>query len=297
MFDLKTYIKDHREKVNQALEEYLRRDDLSSRMVQPMEYALLGDGKRIRPILCLSTCSAMGDPPEKAMAAACALEMIHAYSLIHDDLPALDDDALRRGRPTCHIQFDEATAILTGDALLTMAFEILAEKGLSVENGRGRQWLRVIHIIGHAAGPSGMVEGQARDLAFEGHTLDQNQLEKMHSLKTGALIRAAVISGGLIGNADENQLMHLTVYAERIGLAFQVMDDILNVTGDPERMGKAVGTDSERRKNTYPLLMGLPRAIEYADDLIRDSLQALSHFDTKADPLRAIARYIVERHR
>jgi geranylgeranyl diphosphate synthase type II len=178
-----------------------------------------------------------------------------------------------------------------------MAFEILADKGRSADDRCTLRWLQIIHIIGRAAGPQGMVEGQAMDLAFEGRPLDQTQLEAMHSLKTGALIRAAVISGGLIGNADETQIDQLNIYAERIGLAFQVMDDILNITGDPEMMGKAVGTDSKRQKNTYPALMGIDRAREYAAGLINEGLRAISPFDKKADPLRAIARYIVDRQR
>lgn len=297
MFDLKEYLEAQRADINQALKVCLANIGSPSRMAAPVEYALMGSGKRVRPILCLASCAAVGVDPGKAMPAACALEMIHTYSLIHDDLPALDNDELRRGRPTCHVKFDEASAILTGDALLTMAFEILADAGLEAGEENALRWMKAASVIGHAAGCRGMVEGQARDLAFEGQKLSREQLEAMHSLKTGALIRASVISGGLIGQAEHQQLDQLTLYSERIGLAFQVMDDILNVTGDPELLGKAVGTDLARRKNTYPGLMGLEESMAFSVSLIDDALQALSQFDNKADPLRAIARYIVERKR
>lgn len=297
MFELKKYLNNCRDDINQALAGFIGQIGAPSLMSAPIEYSLMGSGKRVRPILCLASCAAVGADAKQAMPAACALEMIHTYSLIHDDLPALDDDALRRGRPTCHVEFDEATAILTGDALLTMAFEVLADAGGNAGPEKAGVWIKAISIIGHAAGSRGMVEGQARDLAYEGKKLSQGQLEDMHSLKTGALIRASVVSGALIGQADSQQIDQLTVYSERIGLAFQVMDDILNVTGDPELMGKAVGTDSVRQKNTYPGLMGLEASKAYAALLIDDALQALSYFDNKADPLRVIARYIVERNR
>jgi geranylgeranyl diphosphate synthase type II len=245
----------------------------------------------------------MGNEARHALPVACAIEMIHTYSLIHDDLPALDDDDLRRGRSTCHVKFDEATAILTGDALLNMAFEVLANAGLFIRHasasspGIHRKWLMVIAEIGKASGSLGMVEGQIRDLAFEGQKLDLDQLKQIHALKTGALIKASVVSGGLIGEASNAQLDQLGIYAERVGLAFQVMDDILNVIGDPDRLGKAVGTDQARNKNTFPSLMGLEKSKFYARTLMKDALHALSDFDNKADPLREIARYIVERKR
>jgi geranylgeranyl diphosphate synthase type II len=297
MFNLKTYLNHHRSEIDQALKKYIGYIESPSHMAASIEYALMGSGKRVRPVLCLASCTALDADSRQAIPAACAIEMIHTYSLIHDDLPALDDDALRRGRPTCHVKFDEATAVLAGDALLTMAFEVLADAGIDAGPEKTGIWMKVISVIGHAAGCRGMVEGQARDLAYEGKTLTRDQLEKMHSLKTGALIRASVVSGGLIGQADPQQLDQLTLFSDCIGLAFQVMDDILNVTGDPELLGKAVGTDVVREKNTYPGLMGLEASKAYAASLIDDALRALSHFDNKADPLRAIARYFVERNK
>ena len=232
-----------------------------------------------------------------ALPAACALEMIHTYSLIHDDLPALDDDDLRRGKPTCHVQFDEATAILTGDALLNLAFETLASAGIEAPSSNASLWLAVTDIISKASGCHGMIEGQARDLCYEGIELEQNELEAMHRLKTGALIKAAVHSGAVLGCGGDAQIDRLKFYAENIGLAFQVVDDVLNVQGDPAILGKAVGTDVSRQKNTYPSLLGLDRSKSYAHQLIADALQALNIFDNSADPLRAIAQYIVDRNR
>lgn len=297
MFDLKNYLRIKRDCLNGALSDYISRMCVSERMRQPVHYTLMAGGKRVRPILCMAACEAVNGNSEAALPAACALEMIHTYSLIHDDLPALDNDALRRGQPTCHVKFDEATAILTGDALLTMAFEVLAEAGLEGNSSHAFIWVHVISTISTAAGCRGMVEGQARDLAFEGKKLNGHELHDLHALKTGALIRASVVSGSQIGGATSEQIDHLSLYADRVGLAFQVVDDILNVTGDPELLGKAVGTDQARMKNTYPALMGLEQSKKYADSLIDDALQALIIFDNKAEPLRAIARYIVERHR
>ena len=266
-------------------------------MRQPILYAIMAGGKRVRPILCLAASSAVSGEYDNALPAACALEMIHTYSLIHDDLPALDDDALRRGQPTCHIKFNEATAILTGDALLNMAFEVLSEAGLSSPVDQAYCWLKVLSTISRAAGCRGMIEGQARDIAYEGVQLEHDQLQSLHKLKTGALIRAAVQSGAILGQGSETQINDLLSYAEAIGLAFQVVDDVLNVKGDPEILGKATGTDQAREKNTYPALLGLAQSEQYARALIDRALQAIASFDNKADPLRAIARYIIERNR
>ena len=297
MFHLKKYLAEQRATVNKALEAYL--DDFvpSDRMKTPVAYCLLGNGKRLRPILCLAANHAVGGKVISVLPAACALEMIHTYSLIHDDLPALDNDEMRRGNPTCHVQFDEATAILTGDALLTMAFEVLGEDGCRVAADQAAAYLSVIRTIAKASGCRGMIEGQARDIAFEGVAIPRKQLQELHLLKTGALIEASVVSGAILGGADDDRIGKMKAYAKAIGLAFQVMDDILNVIGDPDRLGKAVGTDLARSKNTYPALLGLEQAKHYAGTLINDALNALSSFDNKADPLRAIATYIIERNR
>lgn len=298
MFDLKNYLSKQRQIVNQAILAYVQRFCLSDRMREPVTYAICAGGKRVRPILCIAAFNAVApDATATVVPVACALEMIHTYSLIHDDLPALDDDALRRGKPTCHIQFDEATAILTGDALLTMAFEVLSEAGVNVSAQQASKWLQVIQLIAQAAGCRGMIEGQAQDLAFEGKTISQSQLEQIHTLKTGAMITVSVSTGALLADGTDAQIEQLKIYAANIGLAFQVVDDILNVKGDPSVLGKAVGTDAARQKNTYPALLGLESAEEYANHLIDHALQALSIFDNNADPLRAIARYIIERKR
>jgi len=297
MFDLKTYLENQRQLIDNALTDYIKRFCLSERMLAPVSYVIEAGGKRLRPVLCIAACTAVGGKTSHALPAAAALEMIHTYSLIHDDLPALDNDLLRRGKPTCHVKFDEATAILTGDALLTMSFEVLSEAGGEAPVTDGALWLKVINLISNAAGCRGMIEGQARDLAFEGVKLNQDQLEAMHRLKTGALIKSAVQAGGLIGKGTDQQIAHLITYAENIGLAFQVIDDLLNIKGDPSVMGKAVGTDQLHQKNTYPTLLGIDSSERYARQLIDSALKALTIFDNKADPLRAIADYVVHRNR
>jgi geranylgeranyl diphosphate synthase type II len=256
----------------------------------------MAGGKRLRPVLCLAAAEAVGGQPADALPAAGALEMVHTYSLIHDDLPAMDDDELRRGKPTCHMAFDEATAILAGDALLTLAFQILS----SVESSnpsKASAWLQVMRTISSAAGYGGMIQGQMLDISSEGRILSIDQLEAMHQLKTGALITASLHCGAIIGGADAEQLKSIERYAQNIGLAFQVADDILNVEGDPKLMGKAVGTDRLREKSTYPSILGLTASKQMAKNLVRKALQAIENFDNRSDALRAIANYIIERRR
>lgn len=293
-FDLKTYLEEKRRIINKRLEAVLDCTRNDSRLCRAMIHSLMGSGKRLRPVLCLAAAESVGKVTDEVIQAGCAIEMIHTYSLIHDDLPAMDDDELRRGQPTCHVAFDEATAILAGDALLTLAFECLADCGQSCDSGAARM-LRVIRIISGAAGRRGMIEGQMRDIAAEGQGLELSPLKDMHSLKTGALIKASVLSGALLAGANESQVFALQTYAENTGLAFQVTDDILNVRGDPEKMGKASGTDSARGKSTYPALMGLEQAEKYGRNLVNNALQALSIFGNKAEPLAALAAYIVKR--
>jgi len=296
MFDLKNYIEQKNQMVNEALEKILQSFNLSARLIEAMRYSLMAGGKRIRPILCLASAEAVGGRAQDAMPAACALEMIHTYSLIHDDLPAMDDDALRRGKPTCHIAFDEATAILAGDALLTLAFEVLAAASADGDNLTNKH-LEVIRIIAMAAGCRGMIQGQMLDMASESRKLTARELESMHSLKTGALIEASLFCGAIFANAGARQKKGLQIYARNIGLAFQVADDILNVEGDPDLMGKAVGTDRQHEKSTYPSLLGLEASKKFARELVHSALQALENFDKKAEPLRALATYIIERKR
>jgi geranylgeranyl diphosphate synthase, type II len=298
MLDLKSYLFDKRQQIDAALHRIIETaPQPKARIVEAMRYALMSGGKRLRPILCLAACETVGGNSEQALPVACALEMIHTYSLIHDDLPAMDDDCIRRGRPTCHIAFDEATAILAGDALLTLAFETLSSRDIR-KKVPAEHWLDVISVISIASGYKGMVEGQMRDMLAELQgSLLLSELEALHLLKTGALIEASVCSGALLGLGSFDQIASLKEYSKNIGLAFQVTDDILNVEGDPLIMGKGAGTDRHRCKSTYPSLLGLSESKETASRLIAHAIESLAQFDHKADPLRAIAVYIINRNR
>jgi geranylgeranyl diphosphate synthase, type II len=229
--------------------------------------------------------------------AASAIEMVHTYSLIHDDLPAMDNDELRRGQPTCHVKFDEATAILAGDALLTLAFETLSSQRVLAAIAQPEILLQITGILSRAAGYKGMIEGQMQDMIAEGKTLDLESLKRMHGLKTGALISASVTIGALLGGATPDQIRHLDTYALHIGLAFQVIDDILNVEGNPDMMGKSIRTDQDRNKSTFPGIIGLDRSKGFAAELVNNALQALEIFGSKADALSALASYIIQRKR
>ncbi len=295
-FNLTSYISSQNVLINRFLESAIPEKNQDQRIVAAMKYSLMAGGKRLRPVLCVAAAEAVGGEPTDALPAAGALEMVHTYSLIHDDLPAMDDDELRRGKPTCHVAFDEATAILAGDALLTLAFQILSSVEIS-NSSHAAAWLKVIRTIACAAGYGGMIQGQMLDISSEGRTLSMAELESMHHLKTGALIAASLRCGAIIGGANEEQLTALERYAQNVGLAFQVADDILNVEGDPELMGKAVGTDQLREKSTYPSILGLNESKELAHNLVRKALQAIENFDNKSDALRAIATYIIERKR
>lgn len=259
---------------------------------QAMRYSVLGGGKRIRPALCMAAAGAVGQPRERALTPACALELIHAYSLIHDDLPAMDDDDLRRGRPTTHIAFDEATAILTGDALQALAFEWLATATEFSADTR----LQMLRMLARAAGHSGMVGGQAMDLGAVGKTLTLSQLEDMHRHKTGALIEVSVALGALTGGPVESSVRQsLADYAGALGLAFQVQDDLLDIEGDSRVTGKPQGSDLAREKPTYPALMGAAGARRYLAELQDAAQSSLAVFGGEADPLRAIAEFVVAR--
>lgn len=296
-FDLESYLSLKRKQINQALEKFLGNALDSSRVVRAMRHSLMAGGKRIRPILCISAAEAVGGNATQVIRAACAIEMIHTYSLIHDDLPAMDNDDMRRGQPTCHVAFDEATAILAGDALLTLAFEVLTSRQTPHPPRNALEWLGVVNTIAKAAGYQGMIEGQLRDIVAEGSSLDLKDLQELHRLKTGALIEASIHTGAILGGGNPEQIETLQIFANNIGLAFQVTDDILNVEGDPAVMGKGVGTDQIRKKSTYPSLLGLDESKTFAQELINNALQALDNFDNKSDPLRAIARYIIARKR
>jgi geranylgeranyl diphosphate synthase type II len=282
--------------MEEALDEYLPgAKEHPSEIYQAMRYSVFAGGKRLRPILCLAAAEAVGGDMQSALPAACALEMIHTYSLIHDDLPAMDNDDLRRGKPTCHKVFGDAIAILAGDALLTDAFVILAR---AVEKAQGEARAKldsVIFEIAAAASSRGMIAGQVIDILSEGEKLQRDALEALHSLKTGKLITASVLSGGLLGGASRSQLDSLRRYGRAIGLAFQVVDDILNATGNSGIMGKKTGTDAARGKATFVSIMGVEKARAEARSLIEEAVESIEAFDHRADPLRSLARFIVER--
>ncbi|SDI31623.1 farnesyl-diphosphate synthase [Pseudomonas delhiensis] len=282
-------------RVDAALETLFTppREDLQ-RLYQAMRYSVVNGGKRVRPLLAYAACEALGGDPARADGAACAVELIHAYSLVHDDLPAMDDDALRRGQPTTHIAFDEACAILAGDGLQALAFEVLADARLNPQDAGTR--LAMVSALARAAGSAGMVGGQAIDLEAVGRRIDQAALETMHRHKTGALIEASVRLGALAsGHADAARLEALARYAGAVGLAFQVQDDILDVESDTATLGKTQGKDQAHDKPTYPALLGLDPAKAYALALRDQALAALEGFGDGAEPLRDLARYIVER--
>jgi geranylgeranyl diphosphate synthase type II len=294
MFNLDSYLSVNTERINRALSAYLTEDPgVDNRLEEAMRYSLMAGGKRIRPILCIAAAEALSGRPEEALPAACALEMIHTYSLIHDDLPAMDDDDLRRGQPTCHVAFDEATAILAGDALLTLAFEVIT----SMSTCPAERLLEIIRVLAVAAGHRGMVKGQMWDMQSEGRTLGQKDIESLQALKTGALIEAAMVSGAIVAGGTRVQIEAVRNYGTAVGLAFQVVDDILNIEGDPAVMGKSAGTDKLRRKYSYPDLLGLEKSKELAHNLSKRAIEAVAGFDSEADALRAIARYVVDRNK
>ena len=295
-------LQQYKTRIDQALEQQLgsfqspfSHTDSSpylQRLQQSSRYSLLSGGKRVRPMLVYSAASAIdshhaGDIDR----VACAVEMIHAYSLIHDDLPAMDDDDLRRGQPTCHRAYDEATAILAGDALQARAFELLTE----LESCSADISLQLIATLASASGQRGMVGGQAIDLNSVGQTIDLQQLETIHRLKTGALIRAAVGMGATFAGANQQQCRALDRYGEAIGLAFQVQDDILDIESDTATLGKTQGADIVRNKPTYPSLLGLDGAKAKAQQLHQQALTALDDFEATADPLRELSHYIISR--
>ncbi|WP_243640665.1 (2E,6E)-farnesyl diphosphate synthase [Thiogranum longum] len=293
--DLDSFLADCQQRVEAALRQFLPdTDTLPTQLHAAMRYAVLDGGKRIRPVLVYAAGHALGARGKQLDVAACAIECIHVYSLIHDDLPAMDDDDLRRGKPSCHKAFGEAEAILAGDALQAQAFYLLSHADMG--GIPAPQRLAMIERLALASGSRGMVGGQAIDLAAVGKTLGIAELEDMHIHKTGMLIRAAVLLGALCAeNADETLTRALDHYGKYIGLAFQVQDDILDVTGNTEQLGKQAGADRALDKPTYPALLGLAGARERAQELHSAALEALSDLDENADPLRWISQYIVER--
>lgn len=299
LFDLNIYLQEQRSLVNTTLKGILGVFDQNRELTQAMTHSLMAGGKRLRPILCLAAAQAAGGNPLLALPSCCALEFIHTYSLIHDDLPAMDDDDFRRGLATCHKQFSESTAILAGDALLTHAFFILSKPQSYFDIYPSPEiLLDIIARISKAAGIDGMVEGQMLDVQSFSFPHDSRleHIKKIHSLKTGKLIKASVESGALSVNSDPSVIESLSRYAENIGLAFQIADDILNVEGDPEILGKATGSDAANDKMTFPAIIGLEQSKQYARKLLDEAIHILGPFDDRAEPLRQIAIYIINRN-
>lgn len=284
-----------RERVNAALERWLPAAGAEpARLTDAMRYAVLGGGKRLRPALVYTTGEALDAPGEWLDPPACAVELIHAYSLAHDDLPAMDDDDLRRGAPTCHRRFDEATAILAGDALQALAFELLSADDYAGDLPSAAR-ARMVATLAAGAGVRGMAGGQAIDLAACGRQLALEEVERMHRFKTGALIETSVLLGALAGEADRDTLERLQCYGGAIGLAFQIVDDILDLTVDTATLGKAQGADLERGKPTHPAAAGLDASRRRAEQLRDEALGALESLDDAFDPLRELAAFVVDR--
>ncbi len=290
-FDLKKYLQEKKELVDSYLREYFSRPINPERLHEAMRYSLFAGGKRLRPILCIASYEACGGESEHILPQASAIELIHTYSLIHDDLPAMDNDDLRRGKPTNHKVFGEAMAILAGDALLTEAFVMFTQNRVfEAENV-----VEALRELAEAAGPFGMVGGQAEDILSENKEPDPKTLHFIHTHKTGALIRASVSIAPILAGAPRGYLEGLSIYGEKIGLAFQIVDDILDVIGEEERLGKRPGADMDKGKVTYPALYGLERSRAAAEELVNEARAAISRIEKGDGPLTAIAGYILKR--
>lgn len=292
--NLNLYLKEKRKTVDNFLKKYIsskkKQKDCPKNLYSAMSYALMAGGKRVRPILCIAGCESAGGKPDSILPVAAALELIHTYSLIHDDLPAMDNDDFRRNQLTTHKVFGEAAAILAGDALLTDAFNMVSRA-----DANPKTLINVISELSHACGPEGMVGGQTVDVLFEGRKAGKKDLFYIHTHKTGALIRASIRIGAIMANGSRDKLNSLTEYGEKVGLAFQIIDDILDQTGTIEELGKSTGADDARGKNTYPSTFGLKESQRVAERLINESLCAIKDFNKKAEPLREIAKYILSR--
>jgi geranylgeranyl diphosphate synthase type II len=292
---LNSYLAQKRGLVEKALEEYLPGEENFPEIIfQSIRYSIFAGGKRLRPILCLAAAEAVGGDAADLLPVACALEMIHTYSLIHDDLPVMDDDDYRRGRLTNHRVFGEDIAVLAGDALLTEAFHLLSGRHVAGRFPSDRM-LQAINEIARSAGLFGMVGGQVADIQAEGRSADQKTLDYIHRHKTGEIIKVSVVAGALLAGADEKSVNSLAGFGRNIGLAFQITDDILDIEGDREALGKATGQDAALKKMTYPALMGVDKAREKAKECLDAALKELEDFGGRAEPLRLIARFIVER--
>jgi geranylgeranyl diphosphate synthase type II len=293
--NLREYLQRRRRLADEALGRWLpRKNEFPPRVHEAMHYSLFAGGKRLRPILTLAATEAVGGRIDDALPLACAVELIHTYSLIHDDLPAMDNDDLRRGKPTSHRVFGEALAILAGDALLTEAFHLMTRPDL-MPKVPSRRRLRAICEIARAAGSLGMIGGQTMDMICEGKKVKPHLLEYIHTHKTGALITAAVTAGAILGGASAQQYRALHGYGEKTGLAFQVVDDLLDLHGEPRKLGKAARKDQSRGKATYPSLYGIPESRRQAEALVKEGVASLRALDRRAAPLREIAEFILKR--
>lgn len=284
------YMREKNALINSALEKTLPKIELApSTLHEAMRYSVIGGGKRLRPLLALMCAQIGGAEEADVLPAACALEFVHCYSLIHDDLPAMDNDDMRRGRLTCHKAYDEATAILAGDALLTLAFEVLAGAY------NPRKALAAVRTLARAAGSGGMVGGQMLDLESEGRQIEPEELEGIHRRKTGALIAAACRIGGLVGDLEEAMLETLGNYGRQLGLLFQITDDILDVTASPQELGKTPGKDAKAGKNTYVTVYGLERARKMAEEVAREARETLKDFGPEALMPRLLVDFVLAR--
>lgn len=295
VFDVRGFMDTTRPRIDAALDALLPLANLQpANLHGAMRHSVFAGGKRLRPMLVLAGCGACGVEPDMAMPAACAVELIHTYSLIHDDLPAFDDEALRRGKPTCHIEYGETVAILAGDALQALAFEVLAEAAVGA--GGPTSWAAVSREMARAVGSQGMCGGQTLDIEAAGRSLDVAALRQLHAHKTGALLTAAVVCGGMVGGADAAGIAALGVYGDAVGLAFQVVDDLLDVSGTAAELGKNPGGDAAREQPTFPTLIGIEASRAEATRLRDEAIAALDAFAPAAvAPLCALAEYIVSR--
>lgn len=285
------YIDHYKKIIDQELEKQLHKLQIPTQLKQSMLYSIQAGGKRIRPILLIASNQAYHHNLSKVLSAAVALEMIHTYSLIHDDLPAMDNDDYRRGKLTNHKAFNEATAILAGDALLTYSFEIIAND----ENLSSHEKIKLIKMLARKSGPQGMVSGQMLDMESEDKHVAFEKLENIHKLKTGELLKFAIIAGAFLGNANEEELKHLETYSDYLGLIFQIQDDILDITGDEEKVGKPIGSDEDNQKSTYPKLLGLDGARKKKLEYVQKAKEALFHANASKTHLVALTDFLTTR--
>lgn len=294
-FDINVYLKERGKKVEEVLEIYFPKEkDYGERVISAAKYSVFAGGKRIRPILCLAGCEVVGGDWEKILFFAAGIECIHTYSLIHDDLPCMDDDDFRRGKPSCHKAFDEATAVLAGDGLQALAFQFFTHPDL-VKKVNKTKLLKAIYIISKAIGLEGMVGGQMADLLMEGKKGNARILKWIHLNKTVRLIEASIISGAILGGAKYKEIKALSVFGKNLGFAFQIIDDLLDLVGDEKKLGKKIYSDIKKQKLTYPALFGIEKTREIAEKHIQKAISALKIFGENAQPLKSIAEFVLYR--